>query len=188
MTKRLVAVLAALAALATASPARADGGRKLEVMPFVGVWIPIGGGSSEFDTAPLTGLKLAYDVDPHVAVVGTFSWAATAANQLSGAKLDVLQYDLGLRGQYPMQLAPSTTLRPFLGIGVGQSRYEFRDPQYASGPGFAFYSSAGAEIGYRALTAGLDFRHQTQSVDANELGTSKTRQSLELFGSVGLRF
>lgn len=176
-------------ALAAAGPARADvDPRRLEVSPLVGVWIPLGQARQDFRAAPLAGVQLAYDVDANFAIVGTFSWAGTSAKQLSGADLDLYQYDLGLRGQHAFVLGSAATLRPFLGVGVGQCRFQFRDDEHADGPGFAFYSSAGLELGYRALSASLTGRHQIHSVDADALGTSPARQNLELFTSVGLRF
>lgn len=199
MHRSLLSILVA-AAFVAASPAHAAGvpepslaptavdARRVEVTPLVGAWIPIGHARQDFDAAPLTGIQLAYDLDQHFAVVGTFAWAATSARQLSAADLDVLQYDLGLRGQHAFAVGRRMTLRPFLGLGVGQSRFLFRDARYADGPGFAFYSSAGVEVGYRALVAGVTARHQIHSVDADALGTSPYRQNVELFTSVGLRF
>jgi hypothetical protein len=185
----LNALLAVTLALAAAAPARAAvDPRRIELTPLVGAWIPLGQSRQDFRAAPLAGVQLAYDVDPHFAIVGTFSWAGTSAKQLSGADLDLYQYDLGLRGQHAFALGRAATLRPFLGVGVGQCRFQFRDDEYADGPGFAFYSSAGLEVGYRALAASLTGRHQIHSVDADALGTSPARQNLELFTSVGLRF
>lgn len=188
MRRSSLAPAAALALLAAAAPARADGdARRLDVTPLVGAWIALGDGRQEFEDAPLAGVQASYDLDPHLALVGTFAWAASGAKRLAGGDLDLLQYDLGLRGQHAFALGGATTLRPFLGLGVGLRTFHFRDARHAGGTGFATYASAGAEVGHRALSAGLTVRHQIGTPDANALDLETPRQDLAIFAAVGLR-
>jgi hypothetical protein len=186
--------LAGAAAL-VAAPARAAVGdaealpaHRADVSVLAGAWLPIGDARQTFEDAPLTGFQLAYELDPHLAVVGTFGWAPTRAKALGNADLDLYQYDLGLRGQHAFALGSATSLRPFLGVGVGARTYAFHASQYEGGTGFASYVTGGAELGWRAVAAAVTVRHQLSTADAPSLDVSTARFDLELFASVGLRF
>ncbi len=188
MQRRILATLAAAAALAAATPARADGAaRRLELAPIVGAYVPIMTGRDDFKDALLTGVQLSYDVHPNLALVGTFSWAASGAQRLGGAGLDLFQYDLGARGQYAFELGRAT-LRPFLGVGAGLRTIHFRDTQYVGGDDLVGYGSTGLEVGYRALVAGVTGRYELCNTPAPSIGVRTTRRDLQLFTSVGLRF
>jgi hypothetical protein len=179
---------ATLAALAVAPSARAaDAAPPLQIAPLAGALLETGGGRDLLEDAPLLGVQVARDVQPYLAIVGTFTWASTRAKQLDGAELDLLQYDLGLRGQHAFAVGSALALRPFLGTGVGARTYRFRDDAYAGETSFVWYVAGGAELGWRALTAGLTARHQLTSPGGSSLG-SETGHDVELLASVGLRF
>jgi hypothetical protein len=195
MRNPFLLALAGAAALAAASPARAAPGdveaspaHRADVSVLAGAWLPIGDARQAFEAAPLTGFQLAYDLDPHLAIVGTFGWVPTRAKALGNADLDLYQYDLGLRGQHAFALGSATVLRPFLGVGVGARTYDFHQSRYEGGTGFASYVTGGAELGWRALSTAVTVRHQLSTADAPSLDISTPRFDLELFASVGLRF
>lgn len=187
MRSALLAAAAAALTL-TASPARAESPRAVTVTPLAGAWVALGQARHDFEDAPLAGLQAALELDPRLAVIGTFSWAGTDAKRLADGGLDLFQYDLGLRGQLPLALGGGATLRPFVGVGVGLRTYSFRSDRHAGGTGFASYGALGAELGYRALTAGLSVRHEVSTPDATALDLETPRQDLALAASVGVRF
>ncbi len=187
MQRRHILLATALLALVTAAPARADDdGPRTEVTPLFGAWLPIGGAGSDLASAPLTGLQVAAELSPHLAVVGTFAWIPTEAKSLSSTGLDMLEYDLGLRAQHAFPLGRGVTLRPNLGLGVGLRTLHVRDPAYAGGTDWGTYASAGVEAGYRALVAGVAVRHELTRGGAPEL--DGLYQAVSLFASAGLRF
>jgi hypothetical protein len=182
---RTFVVTAAAIAIAAALPARAgEERRQLEVAPLAGAWIPLGGSRSDFRTAPLTGVQLSYDLHPAFAVVGAFWWASPSALRLSASTSDLFEYDLGVRAQHAFDVGRGATVRPFLGIGEGLRTLHLRSSQGGGSTEFAFYSSAGVEVGYRALGAGVTVRHQMSRMAAP---TTDTYQELAIFGTVGVR-
>jgi hypothetical protein len=189
MSRRLLAPLAALILLA-AAPAR---GREeprpaLAVTPLVGAFLPAGHAQAEFENAVLVGLQASWDLDPALALVGTFAEAPSAARELDGAALDIWQYDLGLRLQHAFVPSPGLSLRPSAGIGFGYRHFAFRDPQYQGGAGCASYASTGVELGYRALSAGVAGRFEVFTPEGDALGDEAARTDFKVFGWVGLRF
>lgn len=189
MRRPTILVLTAVLALAAAAPARAEGpSGKLELAPFVGAWIPIMTGRDDFEDAVLSGLQAVYEAHPNLALVGAFSWAASGAQRLPGARVDMFQLDLGARGQQAFVLGNALTLRPFLGVGAGLRSVHFRDAQYVGGSDLVGYGSTGLEVGYRALVAGVTGRYELCNAPAPSIGVRTTRRDLQVFTSVGLRF
>ena len=71
------AAMLAVAALTLTTTANAQQiNTRFEVRPFVGALVPTGDNREVFKDAFLTGFSPAYRVQEHVAVVGTFGWAA----------------------------------------------------------------------------------------------------------------
>lgn len=176
----------AVALVGTSSAHADDGARGLTVTPLVGAWMPIGDGRRDFKSAPLSGVQVAGDLHPHLALVATFTWVPTGAKRLAPTDIDLFQYDLGLRAQHAFPLGPATTIRPFLGIGEGLRTLRFRGPRNEGGTDFSTHASAGLELGHRAMTAGFTVRHQMAMTNAYGLGSFY--QDVEIFGAAGLRF
>jgi hypothetical protein len=189
MSNRTLLTLAAALALVSGGPARADvGGRRLEVAPVAGAFIPLSGARQEFDTAPLVGVQVVRDLDPHVALVATFAWAPTAALRLGGADLDLFQYDLGLRGQHAFAAGSGVTLRPFLGVGVGLATFSFRDPQLEGGTNWTNHATLGLEVSRGAVTASVAVRHQILRPTGASFEHDATLGDLQVFASAGVNF
>jgi hypothetical protein len=190
--KKLIAALAAVAALAT-SPTLAqeqERTRKLELAPLVGAYVATGDQRDLLDDALLVGVTASYDVLPYVAVVGSFGWAATQAKGLTRDQdLDLFQYDLGVQGQYDLALGNGLTLQPFVGAGVGARTYSFRDLDVDAETDFAGYVALGGALHYRAAEVSLTARDYLTPFDGiGPEADSSTRNDLGLFASIGARF
>jgi hypothetical protein len=184
-----IPLLALAAAAALAAPPRAAAGdppRPVTVSPLLGAWLATGGGRDALEDAPLTGAQAVWDLDPRLALVGTVTWAPTRAKALDRARLDLLQYDLGLRAQHALAAGGGVTLRPFLGTGFGARTIHFHDGRHQEETGFAWYLSGGAELGWRALSTALTARHQLHSPNGSALGDD-VRRDVALFATAGLR-
>ena len=191
--KKHITAVATLVALA-ATPAFAQeqpGARKFVIAPEVGVFIPTGDQRDTVDTAFLTGLTLSYEVHPHVALVGSFAWAATQGPEGHALDddLDLFQYDLGVQAQYPFAVGNGFTLKPFVGAGLGARTYDYRDLDVDAETDLAGYFALGASLEYRNTMAGFTLRDYVSDYDGIgvEEGSS-TRNDLSVFVSVGARF
>ncbi len=186
MMKPSLIVAGALALAATAARAE-DPVRRWSIAPLVGAYVATGDQRNLLDDSLLSGVTLSYDLHRHLAAVGSFSW--TPAQNLRGDDLDLLQYDLGVQGQYPIALAPSLTLTPFVGVGLGARTYDYRDLRVDAETDPAGYASAGAGLEYQTLELRLTARDYVSAFDGVGVeGDSTARNDLALFASVGLRF
>lgn len=189
--KKLTAILAAVVALGATSARAEEPVHKFSIAPYVGAYIPTGDQRDVLEDALLVGLTLSYDVHPYVAVIGSFGWTPTKATGVGTAKedLDLLQYDLGVQGQYPVAVGGGWTLKPFLGVGAGARTYSLRDVSVSAETDFAGYVAAGAKAEYKGLELGLTARDYLTAFDGlTGEESSSTRNDLSLFASVGLRF
>jgi hypothetical protein len=192
MNRKLIAAVTALAALA-ATPALAQQApaTHLQISPYAGAFIPTGAQRDVLDAAFLTGLTLSLELDPYLAFVGSFGWAASQGQQpiTRDRGLDVYQYDLGLQGQRPFALGRGVTLKPFVGIGTGVRTYDFADGDLASETDFVGYVSAGASLEYRHVALGLTVRDYLSIYDGIAVDEgSSTRNDLSVYASLGARF
>jgi hypothetical protein len=187
MSRRLALALA-LPLLAAAPAARAEEApRPVAVTPLAGAFVPVGGNREVLEDAPLAGVQAVFDLHPNVGLVGAFAWSAPGAKRLGGASLDLLQYDLGLRAQQTFAAGAGVTLRPFAGAGFGGRTLRFDDDRLQDETGFAWYVGGGAELGWRALSAGVTARHEMHTPNGTALGDS-TRHDVLLFATAGVRF
>jgi hypothetical protein len=189
-TPSLPALLATLTltALAAPAPARAEAPPdRLSVSLLSGGWFAAGAQRHELADAPLLGVQAVLDLCPWAGLVGTFTWVPTSATRLGDARVDLLQYDLGLRAQHDYPLADGLALRPFAGVGFGARTVAFHDPTLDGGTGFAWYSAAGLELRGRSLVGSLSARHQLSSPNTSALGDA-TRADVAALASLGLRF
>jgi hypothetical protein len=191
--KKLVTAVAALVVLAS-TPALAqdrEQGRKLQLSPYAGAFVPTGGMRDVLDDAFLTGLTLSVDLHPYLAVVGSFGWAASEGKEAAtlGQDLNVFQYDVGLQAQYPFALGRGLTLKPFVGAGVGARTYDFSDLDVGTESDFVNYFSAGASLEHRHLALGVTVRDTLSEYDGTVAAEdSSTHNDLAFFGSIGARF
>jgi hypothetical protein len=179
--------LAALTLLLAAPAARAQEPRPVAVTPLAGAFLPVGGNRAVLADAPLTGVQAVLDLHPNVGLVGAFLWSAPEAKRLGNTSFDLLQYDLGLRAQQAFAAGAGVTVRPFLGTGFGGRTLRFADARLQDETGFAWYVGGGAELGWRALTAGLTARHEMHTPNGTALGDS-TRHDVLVFATAGARF
>jgi hypothetical protein len=189
--KRLVATLSALAALIVTPALPQDLPRRTQLSPFLGVVVPTGHQRVVLDDAVLMGLTASYDVHRNVAVVGALAWAQTEGHGLAArtATLDVVQYDLGLQGQLPIDLGDGQTLKPFVGVGVGGRTYRFRDLAAEHESDRVGYSALGVNLECRGFVVSATARSYLGDFDGIGARHGAARASdLALFGSLGTRF
>lgn len=186
----LAATLSALAALA--APAFAEEApRTTQLSPLLGVLIPTGHQRVILDDGVLIGLTASLDVHRNVALVGAFGWAQTAGHGLTlrSATLDVAQYDLGVQGQLPIELADGQTLKPFLGAGVGGRTYRFRDLHVEAETDLVGYYALGVSLECRPLVISATARNYLSDFDGIGAKRGPSRASeFAVFGSLGARF
>jgi hypothetical protein len=118
----------------------------------------------------LVGGQLAYALGPRFAVTGTFGWApskdrTTARTTGGGGRLvtgreetvDLFQYDLGVEGRLPRDLAGGRwTAVPFAGLGAGGRTFRYRDVDGADAQtNVAGYGALGVELAPAAGRVGL---------------------------------
>lgn len=190
--KQLIAGLAAFVALAT-TPAVAQEqqpSRRFQIAPFVGAFIPTGEQRDLVDDAPLAGLTVSYEVEPHVAIVGSFGWAGSEGTAPALADdVDVFQYDLGIQGGYAFDLGKGLALKPFVGAGFGARTYHLRHLDLEDETDFAGYLGAGADLLFRNLALGVTVRDYVTYCDG--IGArmdAEARNDIALFTSLGVRF
>jgi opacity protein-like surface antigen len=187
--KRVLVITAAALGLASAARAEESAAR-FEVTPFVGAYVPTGDQRDLLKDAFALGLTASYDVHRYVAVVGSFSWAATQVKGLGrDDDLDLFQYDLGVEGRYPVALGGAWTVQPFLGVGAGARTYSLRDLDVSAETDFAGYVSAGVSVQRGPLAVRVGARDQITPFDGLDgAGKEETRNDLGVFAGAGLRF
>jgi hypothetical protein len=189
--KKIAIAVAALAAL-TAQPTRAADTQQdhpFHVAPFVGGFVATGNQRDVLEDSVFTGITASYDLNPYLAVVGSFGWAPTKVKNLANSDLDLFQYDLGVQGQYALDAGYGLTLTPFVGLGVGARTYSFRDLSPSAETDFSGYVSAGATLQYRMVTFSATARDYISHYEGlGVYGGNSTHNDLALFGSVGVRF
>jgi hypothetical protein len=190
--RNLIATVVAAAALATA-PARADEeqlSRRLHVAPFAGAFVATGAQRHVLDDAVLTGLTLSYDLHPYLSVVNLVAWSPSQSKGLArNHDVDLVQYDIGLQGQYPIEIGYGFTVKPFTGLGIGARTYSFRRLDVENETDFATYFALGAEVDHGSLTFSLTARDYLTVYDGMPMAVdAQARNDLALFASFGFRF
>jgi Outer membrane protein beta-barrel domain len=191
--EKLVTAVAILAAVA-GGPVLAqeeEPARRFQMRPYAGAFVPVGDQRDVLDDAVLVGMAVSYDVHPNLAVVGSFGWAASrgTAGATKAEDLDVLQYDVGVASQLPIETVSGVTLKPFVGVGVGARTYDYRDLDVDSETDVVGYVSLGASLEYREVSLGFALRDCFSEYDG--IGTEETaatRNDLGVFASLGARF
>jgi len=174
-------------------------GRKIEVRPFVGAYVPTGDQRDELKDAFALGTTLAFRATPALSIVGSFGWSpaeaklasAAAADDDAANDLDLFQYDAGLELGRDFALGASAwTWRPFIGIGAGARTYSFRDRNVDSETDFAGYGAAGVQFDAGRFGFRLEARDYLSSFDGldGKLSDSSTRNDLFLTGALSVQF
>jgi len=175
-------------------------GRKIEVRPFVGAYVPTGDQRDELKDAFALGTTLAFRATPALSIVGNFGWSPAEAKTVGAAaadeddaanELDLFQYDAGLELGRDLALGASAwTWRPFIGIGAGARTYSFRDRDVDSETDFAGYGAAGVQFDAGRFGLRLEARDYLSRFDGldGNLSESSTRNDLFLTGALSVRF
>lgn len=189
--KTLLAALSALATLAAAPALAEELPGAAQVSPFLGVFLPTGHQRGVLDDAVLMGVTASYDAHRYLALVGTLGWSQTYGHGLAAraGTLDLVQYDLGIQGQLPIDLGDGQTLKPFLGAGVGGRTYRFRDLNVERETDLVGYWALGVTLECGHLVLGAAARNYLSDFDGVGAERGSTRASdVAVLGSVGARF
>ncbi len=178
--------------------AQGDVGRRIEVRPFVGAYVPTGDQRDELKDAFALGTTLAFRATPALSIVGSFGWspaeaktAAASAADDAADELNLFQYDAGLELGRDFALGASAwTWRPFVGIGAGARTYSYRDLDVDAETDFAGYGAAGVHFANGRFGLRLEARDYLSSFDGldGKLSDSSTRNDLFLTGALSIRF
>lgn len=139
--------------------------------------------------ACLTQAQLTYRVLPDIAVTGSFGWVRSRDVASPGApKLDLFTYDAGLEYRSsPFKITTGTTLRPFIGTGIGARTYSYRNADLEAITTPSGYVSAGGEFGYRRIRLRIEARDYVSGL--KQLGgKSSSGVGNDVAVMVGLRF
>ena len=187
-----------IAMVAGQAAAQEGVGRRIEVRPFVGAYVPTGDQRDELKDAFAVGTTLAFRATPALSIVGSFGWSPSEAKNDGGeaaadsaAELDLFQYDLGLELGRDFALGASAwTWRPFVGIGAGARTYSYRDLDVDAETDFAGYGAAGVQFDAGRFGLRLEARDYLSSFDGldGKLSDSSTRNDLFLTGALSVRF
>jgi len=173
-------------------------GRRIEVRPFVGAYVPTGDQRDELKDAFALGTTLAFRATPALSVVGSFGWSPSKAKNAgadaaddTAEELDLFQYDAGLELGRDFALGASRwNWRPFVGIGAGARTYNYRDLALDAETDFAGYGAMGVQFDAGRLGLRLEARDYLSKFDGldGSLSDSSTRNDLFLTGALSVRF
>lgn len=172
-------------------------GRRIEVRPFVGAYVPTGDQRDELKDAFALGTTLAFRATPALSIVGSFGWSPAEAKTAAAAaaddadELDLFQYDAGLELGRDFALGASAwNWRPFVGLGAGARTYSYRDLDVDAETDFAGYGAAGVQFDAGRFGLRLEARDYLSSFDGldGQLSDSSTRNDLFLTGALSVRF
>lgn len=153
-------VLASTALLVAMSTSRAqstvatasDLGGKLEVRPFVSVYVPIGSQRDMLMDGLGVGTQASWRVARRLAVTGTLGWTQTK-DRITPQMLDIFQYDAGVEGRFPAWRSGGSwatgnpwEITPFAGFGLGGRTHNYHDLHVAAKTVFEAYGAAGAAV------------------------------------------
>jgi hypothetical protein len=133
--------------------AASSSGSKLELRPFLSVYVPIGRQRDLLMNGLGVGTQALWRASRRLAISGTFGWTQTKDRVTPGDRvLDMFQYDVGLEGRVPAWRSGRSwstgdlwEIAPFVGIGLGGRTSDYRDLDVASMTNFEAYGAAGGE-------------------------------------------
>lgn len=126
-------------------------GGRLELRPFLSVYVPIGSQRQLLMDGLGVGTQASWRASRRVAISGTFGWTQTK-HRIGPQVLDIFQYDAGVEGRVPAWRSGGSwstgslwEITPFVGIGLGGRTHNYRDLDGGSKTVFEAYGATGAE-------------------------------------------
>jgi hypothetical protein len=164
-TTRIVALALAIATTAQAQTQTRQSAptptRNWELRLPSGGLFATGAQRDQLKDAQLTGLQISRSISSHLAITGTFAWAASRDLATTDRqKLDVFTSDLGVEGRSREFFASAPiSLSTFAGLGAGARSYNYRKLDVDATNNLAGYAAAGAELGMRRFGLRLEARN-----------------------------
>jgi hypothetical protein len=153
----LLATAALLAAPATAPAqsavlAATSSGGRLELRPFVSVYVPVGSQRNVLMDGLGVGTQASWRASRRLAISGTLGWTHTK-DRITPQMLDIFQYDVGVEGRGPVWRSGASwttgdpwEITPFAGIGLGGRTHNYRDLDVAAKTVFEAYGATGGDV------------------------------------------
>jgi hypothetical protein len=156
--KRALFAIGAVVAAAIALPLRAQT-MTPELRPFVGAYVPTGAMRDIMKSSALFGVEGAFEVNPNLHLIGTFSWSP-AHNKFTGydENLSLYSFDVGAELGLVRPLPLGWEFKPFFGLGGGARKYDYKDTQFPSRSWGAGYVSLGTEFQLSAVALRIEAR------------------------------
>ncbi len=185
---RATIVATALALCASAANAQDSEPLPLEVRPFVGAAIPMGGQRALFDDEMIAGVQAAIGVTERFQAVTTFAWIPGTAHYAVGDDaVDIYQYDFGAEFDFPRAPVLEQRFTPFVGLGLGPRSYRYASTQLADRGCLSGYAALGAELRLFTTTFRMEARDIVYCYESPlARGRSRTRSDVTL--AIGLGF
>lgn len=184
----VLVVLALLVASVKVAAQEIPGASRGTIRPFVGAYIPTGEQRESLKDAVLLGAQASWNVNPGVALTGSFGWAPSKDKVVAGDQtLDAFQYDVGIEAR--SSSLSNAQISPFIGAGIGGRTYNYRDLDVESKTNFDGYGALGFDVsaGPVALRVeGRDYVSRFQPLTGG--GETRTRNDVALLAGVGVRF
>jgi hypothetical protein len=176
--RRIVFATAALLLQTGVVAAQAPSVRPM-IRPWVSELIPVGAQRDDFFETPMFGLQGALELTPSIHLVGSFGWApATDKLAVPDNGVNILDYNAGLEVS-PLQ----TTLRPFLGLGVGARTFLYSETSLMNQTCEAGYGAAGVEFQVARTAFRLEARGNAFCFRSPTTGTGSANRN-----DIGLAF
>jgi hypothetical protein len=173
-------------ALACAVPAAAQT-PLFEVRPTVGAYLPTGAQRDLFRTSAMYGIQYALELRPTFHFVGSFIYMpAHSKFQVSDARVNLFQYDVGAEFNARAALVGAWELRPFVGVGAGGRTYDYATSDFATRSCAAAYGAAGTEFQYGLTALRVEGRHYLSCFKDPVRNDTRARNDFEL--SLGIAY
>ena len=156
--KRTLFTIAAVVAAGMTLPLRAQT-LTPELRPFVGAYVPTGSMRDIMKSSTLFGVEGAFEVNPNLHVIGTFSWSP-AHNKFTGydENVSIYSFDVGAELGLVRPLPMGWQFKPFFGLGGGARTYDYKDTTFPTQSWAAGYASLGTEFQVNVFALRLEAR------------------------------
>ncbi len=159
-----------------------------ELRPVVGAFVPTGTLADNFKSNVLVGGQLAFELNEHFHVLGSFAWVPQTVKftGLATDGADIYQYDAGVEFNLIRHLGDQWLLRPFVGVGGGGRTYHYAA---ASAPRKTFgagYVTLGTEFQRGMYAIRLEARDYTSRFDSPISALSRTTNDVTI--ALGLAY
>lgn len=156
--RRTLLAIGLLVASGTISPLRAQTITP-ELRPFVGAYMPSGAMRDMMKSSTLFGIQGAFEVNPHLHLIGTFSWSPSH-NKFTGydENVSIYSYDVGAELGLVRPLGSGWQFKPFLGLGAGARTYDYKSTVFSTQSWAAGYGALGTEFQLNPVALRLEAR------------------------------